>query len=196
MRMRSIPFSSQALILSPCFCVASHFLTLPQRMRTLAERGAPAPTPPASPNAGANTNAMLDYSIYDLAAAMATARQVITTSISNSIARLVRSSARGTKCCLCLLLKVSCAGRWVLGPGDEGRSGGGRGAGEEGGEGDRVLPSDRRAPHRSPRRVGARGALLLPVRRRRRPHHTAAGPVSEAVGGRSIVAPSWRFRVY
>ncbi|OEL37005.1 hypothetical protein BAE44_0001975 [Dichanthelium oligosanthes] len=48
-----------------------------RRMRALAERGALAPTPPASPNAGANTNnnTMPDYSIYDLAAAMAAARQ-------------------------------------------------------------------------------------------------------------------------
>ncbi|RCV17054.1 hypothetical protein SETIT_3G188300v2 [Setaria italica] len=46
-----------------------------RRMRALAERGALAPTPPASPNTGANTNTMSDYSIYDLAAAMATARQ-------------------------------------------------------------------------------------------------------------------------
>ncbi|PUZ65318.1 hypothetical protein GQ55_3G213800 [Panicum hallii var. hallii] len=47
-----------------------------RRMRALAERGALAPTPPASPNAaGSNTNATPDYSIYDLAAAMATARQ-------------------------------------------------------------------------------------------------------------------------
>ncbi|RLN31018.1 hypothetical protein C2845_PM05G33080 [Panicum miliaceum] len=49
-----------------------------RRMRTLAERGALAPTPPASPNAGSNTNGMPDYSIYDLAAAMATARQADT----------------------------------------------------------------------------------------------------------------------
>ncbi|CAN6337160.1 unnamed protein product [Urochloa humidicola] len=46
-----------------------------RRMRALAERGSLAPTPPSSPNAGPNTNAMPDYSIYDLAAAMATARQ-------------------------------------------------------------------------------------------------------------------------
>ncbi|CAN6346280.1 unnamed protein product [Urochloa humidicola] len=46
-----------------------------RRMRTLAEKGSLAPTPPASPNAGPNSNAMLDYSIYDLAAAMASARQ-------------------------------------------------------------------------------------------------------------------------
>ncbi|CAL4908955.1 unnamed protein product [Urochloa decumbens] len=47
-----------------------------RRMRALTERGALAPTPPPSPNAGPNTNgAMPDYSIYDLAAAMATARQ-------------------------------------------------------------------------------------------------------------------------
>ncbi|CAN6354763.1 unnamed protein product [Urochloa humidicola] len=46
-----------------------------RRMRTLAEKGSLAPTPPASQNAGPNINAMPDYSIYDLAAAMATARQ-------------------------------------------------------------------------------------------------------------------------
>ncbi|CAL4902393.1 unnamed protein product [Urochloa decumbens] len=62
-----------------------------RRMRALTERGALAPTPPPSPNAGPNTNgAMPDYSIYDLAAAMATARQVI----SDEISRLVHSSAR------------------------------------------------------------------------------------------------------
>ena len=77
-----------------------------------------------------------------------------------------------------------CAGRRVLGAGEEARSGGGRGAGEEGCEGDRVLPGGKRAPHwrerpslrPQPQRVGvgAHGALLLPVRRRRQPHRTAA----------------------
>ncbi|XP_072148461.1 uncharacterized protein [Setaria viridis] len=74
------PVTRRSLILTrtnlvSLFLLHLHFVTLPQRMRALAERGALAPTPPASPNTGANTNTMSDYSIYDLAAAMATARQ-------------------------------------------------------------------------------------------------------------------------
>ncbi|KAJ1263537.1 hypothetical protein BS78_09G193200 [Paspalum vaginatum] len=49
-----------------------------RRMKAMAERGAlaPTPTPPASPKADATANiASSDYSIYDLATAMATARQ-------------------------------------------------------------------------------------------------------------------------
>ncbi|XP_039841344.1 uncharacterized protein LOC120701301 isoform X1 [Panicum virgatum] len=195
-----------------------------RRMRAaLAERGALAPTPPpASPNtaAGSNTDATPDYSINDLAAAMAAARQVTASTYQqcncsfisqvicpcarNDVLLPARESFAQLRC-----VRPARAGRHVLGPG-EGRRGarGGRGAGEEGGAGDRVLPGGERAPHRRrrrrgrpgirPRRLGARGALLLPVRRRRRrPHRTAARPVSEAVGAsrRSITAPSRRRRV-
>lgn len=152
-----------------------HFLTLPQRMRALAGRGTVAPAP-ASPNSGANTNStMPDYSIYDLAAAMATARQV-TTFINNAIARLVHSSALAHNGYLFVCLwKLQSIAMYVLRR--EARSWPWRGS-----------PERRRRPrHRWRRRWGRLSSSRLLVRLR-----TTAAAESPSATNRSSRHPSPR----